>query len=481
MQQASQSKDRYGLPITTSSPLAAERYMEGLDIVLSQNYGAEEKFKEAVESDEGLALGHSGLALLSMLRGAVTEAKASADLAKEHAKGATRREQEQVEALWLFVNGQGAKSLALIKEHIKEHPRDVLMLRLSQRLYVQGCSGAGVASFPEEFFGLMRSVESAYGPDWAFMGNYAWAHHEIGQIEAGRALAERSLALKPDNSVAAHSVAHVYFETGDHTSGEQFLGAWIEQMDRRASYRVHLSWHQALFELALGRYGQVREQYENNIRPSVMEKSPTSLSDSASLMWRLHMCAGSAPDGQREEVAEQAAPATDSPGPSFRDSHAALAFGAAGDEARMGRLIDRLSGLAEQGNRVAKEVTLPMVQGINAFAQQEHDEAVRHIEPLYPQLTRIGGSHAQREVFEDTLLEAYLRAEQYEKAEDMLRNRLGMRPSTRDTYRLGKLQVSTGRTDEASTTLREATQKWDTADAESAEMDNLRSLTQGAS
>ena len=37
------------------------------------------------------------------------------------------------------------------------------------------------------------------------------------------------------------------------------------------------------------------------------------------------------------------------------------------------------------------------------------------------------GSHAQREVSEDTMLEAYIRAEQFEKAEDMLRRRLGQR------------------------------------------------------
>ena len=48
---------------------------------------------------------------------------------------------------------------------------------------------------------------------------------------------------------------------------------------------------------------------------------------------------------------------------------------------------------------------------------------MRRLEPLFTeprldQLARIGGSHAQREVFEDTLLEAYLRAEQFEGGSD---------------------------------------------------------------
>ena len=91
----------------------------------------------------------------------------------------------------------------------------------------------------------------------------------------------------------------------------------------------------------------------------------------------------------------------------------------------MGQMIDRLRGLADAGDVLAGEVTPPLAQGINAFAHGAHSEAVRYLEPPFTeprldQLARIGGSHAQREVFEDTMLEAYLRAEQFDKAEAML-------------------------------------------------------------
>ena len=68
---------------------------------------------------------------------------------------------------------------------------------------------------------------------------------------------------------------------------------------------------------------------------------------------------------------------------------------------------------------------------------------------IRPQLVRIGGSHAQREVFEDTMLEAYIRAEQFKKAEDMLRQRLGQRESVRDTFWLGRVQSSKDQAAEA--------------------------------
>ena len=49
-----------------------------------------------------------------------------------------------------------------------------------------------------------------------------------------------------------------------------------------------------------------------------------------------------------------------------------------------------------------------------------------------PAVVRIGGSHAQRELWEDTLIVACLRAGHRDKAMKMISDRLGRRPSVRD-------------------------------------------------
>ena len=477
MHQATKVKDRYGLPLSTGYPQAAEHYGEGLDLVLSMDFGAEERFREAVDADEGFALAHGNLALMLMLRLAVGEAKESVQRARSLAKSISRREQQQIEVIALFINGEGPRALALIREHLGQFPRDALLLRLANRLYLFGCSSAGVANFPQEFFGLLKSVESAYGDDWAFLSQYAFAHHETGLLEDARRMAERSLKLRPTNAVASHSVAHVFFETGDHSGGADFLNSWLEGFDRRATFRVHLAWHQALFQLAMGRYEQVLSVYESEIRPSVAAKNAMSLADSASLLWRMQMYGRCAPLVPWDEVRDLATPASETPGPAFRDAHAALAFVAAGDEAHLDRMIDRLRNLVDKGDPLACEVTLPLVQGIVAFAHGAYQDAVTVMEPVFGQLTRIGGSHAQREVFEDTLLEAYLRAEQFDKAEEMLRTRLGQRASTRDIFWLGRSQVSSGQPEMASTNLRDAAQRWRDADPGSPEITALSSLT----
>ena len=75
------------------------------------------------------------------------------------------------------------------------------------------------------------------------------SHHETGHMEEARAW-RQLLVLRPTNAVAAHSVAHVFFETGDAANGGEFLETWLKGFDPRAPYHVHLSWHQALFALA---------------------------------------------------------------------------------------------------------------------------------------------------------------------------------------------------------------------------------------
>ena len=470
-------KDRYGMTLSTNSPAAADRWQEGVDLLLAQNYGAEEKLQEAIDLDEGFALAHGCLAFMHMTRARPEEARESAKQGLALADGITRRERHHIEAVSLWAHGKGPYAIKRAKEHLTQYPRDAILMRVAQRLYMLGCSGAGEPHFPPALFAMMQELAPHCGDDWAFLGQYAFAHHEMGHIDQALQLAQRSLELNPANAVAAHSVTHSYFEWGDAATGGGFLGNWLEGFDPRATYHVHLSWHQALFELALGRYQEALQLYEDWIRPTAVERNISGLSDSASLLWRLQIYGREAPPVPWTEVKEQAAPAATRPGPAFRDAHAALAFAASGDREMMEQMIQRLHTDAEKGSVFAKEIILPLAQGIDAFAQEDYAEAVAWLEPVFPQLTRIGGSHAQREVFEDTLLEAYLRAEQFDRAEAMLQERLSRRETVRDTFWLGRVMAGKGETAAAQDSLTQAAGDWrQHGDPETPELTNLKSL-----
>ena len=437
MQNGTGVRDRYELPLTTESQQAADHYVNALDMFIAQTYGVEREFARSVEADEGLAVAHAALGLLQLYRSAPDEARKSAARAKELAVHATKRERQQVDAISLMIGGRNEKAYRLMQEHLKEFPRDILMLRLASRVLILGCSGAGVANFPEELMSIVKPLASDYGEDWAFLGQYAFAHHETGYFADALTYAERSLEMRPDNANASHSVAHVFFETGDPDGGSDFLGDWLDGYDRRGPFNVHLSWHHALFQLANGRPENAVSLYEDHIRPTVIEKNFGSLQDSASLMWRMKIYG----DGQPcpwDEVLEIARPAAEKPGPAFRDAHAALAFAAGGHTEEMGRLISGLGEMSENGNALSREVMLPLAKGVDAFANGAYDDAADNLDGLVDQLPRIGGSHAQREVFEDTILESYIRAGRFDKAQELLRTRLKRRTSVRDEVWLGR-------------------------------------------
>jgi tetratricopeptide (TPR) repeat protein len=464
------------MTLSTGSTAAAECWQEGVDRLLSQNHGPDLKFREAIGLDEGFAMANGALAFWLQQRARPEEARARSQKAVALAAGVTRRERQQIQAIDLWINGRGRESIALIKEHLAEFHRDGLLLRLAHRLYMLGCSGAGSPNFPPEYLALLRKVERYCSDDWAFLAEYAFAHHETGQLDRAFDLAQRSLDINPTNAVACHSMTHVHFERGDAASGEGFLGSWLQGFDAPPTAYVHLSWHLALFELALGKYQETLDRYDNYIRPSVIARSLSALNDSSSLMWRLQMYSGSPSPKPWEEVLEIAAPAAERPGAAFRDAHAALAFAGGGDTEAMGKLTGRLRKAAEDGNDFAREVVLPLVLGIDAFGQGNYTEAVRLIEPIFPQLVRIGGSHAQREVFEDTMLEAYIRAERYDQAEEMLRRRLSQRESVRDTFWLGRVQRAKGQTGEAQGSFNVAGSLWTSGNADAPELVNLNRL-----
>ncbi len=470
--------DRYGLPLSTSSPVAAEHYVEAIDAIISQTYGAGRHLGMAVGADDGFALGHATLALASMF--GYDPVKAKGHLADTHAraKGLSRREEHQIAVIDTWINGNSPRALELIREHFKDFPRDIVLLRLAQRLFVAGCSGSGVAHYPPDFYAMMKGIASHYGDDWAFQGQFAWATHEMGMLDEGLRLAQRSLELRPTNAVAAHSVAHVFYERADHSSGADFLGEWLKGYDRRIAYHVHLSWHQALFQLGMGRYQQVAALYENDIRPSVTACDANSLADSASLMWRWFLYTGSYSPFPWAEVRDQADAAVQNPGLPFRDGHAAMAFAAAGDEDGVARVVEGWRAMANNGNALAAEAALPLMEGISAFAQGDYAQSAALLKGVQPQLPRIGGSHAQHEVFEDTLLEAYLRAEQYDDAQTLLQARLSRRASVRDEFWLGRAQSATHQP-AATDTLASVRERWQTADVDSPEVAALEKVAGG--
>ncbi|MBV8122114.1 MAG: tetratricopeptide repeat protein [Alphaproteobacteria bacterium] len=426
-------KDRFGLPVTCATAAALEDYITGVDLLLSAWPGAEARLDRALAADPDFALAHIARARLLQLQARMPEAKAAAADAGSRADRVTARERRHIEAITLTINGAAGEALAMVRAHTSEYPRDALPLSLA--LGVFGLLGfSGRRDHHELQLALLEELAPNWGDDWWFLGYLGWAYIETGEVAKGVRLVERSLAGNQCNAHAAHQRVHGFFESGDAAGGVGFLESWLKGYDRAGHLHCHLSWHLALFELACGDAARAQAIYLDNIRPSVAQAAPMLvLADSASFLWRWRFY-DMVPSLDQEwaEVAAHARRYFPHASLAFADLHAALAEAATGNVDSLQTRIAGLQSLANDGRLPPGEVAPALCAGAAALGRGDDSKAAQIFEPALADLSRIGGSHAQREVFEDSLIVAYLRSGQSAKAAPLLSARLGRRPSARD-------------------------------------------------
>ena len=428
--------DRYGLPLSTASDDAAKCYQDGMDRLLAYRLGAEASFAASAEADPDFGLAHSGAALHALFQGDGAGARASIAAARQRAGQASRRERQHIEALGAVIDGDGARGLALIEEHLGDFPRDALLVH-------QASSSIGFSGRADRETRRLEFVERlapAYGDDWWYDSALSFVYHEVGRYDESRRLSERSLEHYPENANASHNLAHVFFETADMDGGAAYIEDRLAGPDRDSSFHCHLAWHLALFELQRGREARALQIYAADILGSPSARM--TIMDGAALLWRLGLGLYGDGAGLPWEPLREVAARAARPGFVFGDIHAALVHAALGDEAAISALADGLRALEARGHPIAGSVVLPLVRAAAAFAAGDAAGALALIEPLDSELHRIGGSHAQWELFEETMVACQLRLGRADEAIRLLRRRLARRASPRDQQWLARAEAA---------------------------------------
>jgi tetratricopeptide (TPR) repeat protein len=425
------NRDRYDLPLTTVSDRAAASYRDGIDRILSAWYGASDALDRAIFEDPAFALAHIARARIHQLNMESAEARAKAAHARQLAATATRRERQHVEILAAAIEGQPKVALTGAEQHLEEFPRDALVFGL-----LLGAFGlyafSGRADHDTARLAICERHARHYGEDWWFLTYLGWSHTEAGNVGTGRMTIERAIALRPENGNAAHALSHALFEQGDPVAGRAFLSGWLPAHEQASFLHGHLSWHVALTALEAGDTEGALGIYKQHIRPSNSRYPPLNVfTDGASLLWRLLLAGKSGLEPYWQEVAGYGDRFFPRAGAHFADVHYALVAAAICGKTLETRLAE-LEALEADGRLAPGISAIELCRGIRAFAEGDNENAIRILEPLMPAVVRIGGSHAQRELWEDTLIVACLRGGQGDKAAKLISDRLDRRPSARD-------------------------------------------------
>ena len=414
-------QDRYGLSLSTGSEAAALAYREAVDLLLSAWPGALAGFDAAIAADPGFALAHLGRARVLQMNARVAEARQSLALAQGALAGCDARECQQVAILAFMLEGHGANALTAAEAHLREYPRDALILSLAL-----GAFGlyafSGRADHDQARVALCESVAAHYEGDWWFPGYLGWSLTEAGQREAGLRLTELALERRPRNANAAHALAHARFDRGEIAEGRRFIEGFLPGYDPAGLLHGHLGWHLALFALEQDDVAAALHIYETRLRPEVSMAPPlNTMTDAASLLWRLEL-RGEVADWQG--VAEYATTRFGQAGVPFADLHMAMLEARTGQRDALAQRISSLEALLAAGRLPAGPIVPALCRGIAAFAAGRDDEAATILLPLLPELVRLGGSGAQRDMVSDTAVLACLRAGRAPEGRAILRRRM---------------------------------------------------------
>ncbi len=261
-------------------------------------------------------------------------------------------------------------------------------------------------------------------------GMTAFAYEQCHLLDEAESEARTALAMRRKEPWAQHAIAHVLLTRGCMDEGAAFLEDASDTWSGLNSFMLtHIWWHLALFYLSQGRDREALDVYDRHCWGIAKDYSQDQIG-AISLLARFEL-AGIEVGARWQDLADHlAARANDTVQP-FLTLQYLYGLARAG-RAQAEELLDavrRFAGAAPEFSRsVWREVALPGCEGLYAYAHEEYDRAWHALSIAVPRMTEAGGSHAQRDLFEQILLDAALKSGRTSRAQQMLELRRSADP-----------------------------------------------------
>ncbi|HEX9570189.1 MAG TPA: tetratricopeptide repeat protein [Rhodospirillales bacterium] len=417
----SRPEDRWGNPVTAVGAEAVRCLDRTLLSYLALARDTGEHLKAAMIADPAMAMAHVLKGYFFLLMGSSAlkaRVPKSLEAAEAGAAAATARERAHVQALRHWFEDDADKAVRAWEAILAESPRDVLALRLAHHAYFyQGAAGDMRASLDR----AKRSWDAAV-PGYGFvLGMQAFALEETGDLVAAEMTGRQAVDINPDDPWAVHAVAHV-METDDrHAEGIDWITDLEPHWSKANNFRYHLWWHRALLHLDRGETDETLRLYDRSLWDPKSDEY-LDLCNDASLLLRLEILGADV--GQRwRPLADKVVERTDEHILAFIDCHFLAAL--AGD-GRLKAAREMVAGMRAKGG--AFEVGATVGDALLAHRENDYRRAARLLEDARPGIVRIGGSHAQRDLFELVLIDATTKSGDRVRAKALLAERTAAKP-----------------------------------------------------
>jgi len=383
----------------------------------------------ALRESPELVMGHVLRAYLLLL---ATEAPAT-DVARTSCAAAAAlpandRERRHVAAATALSQGRWHEAGRQLEDLAIAYPLDALALQVGHQV---------------DFFTgdarMLRDRISRALPHWqasmpgyhAVLGMHAFGLEENGDYARAEAAGRACVEREPNDGWGHHAVAHVMEMQGRRREGIAWLRSEPRAWAERSFFAVHNWWHLALYHLDLDEVDEALALYDG---PIAGPGSAVALEmiDASAMLWRLAL-RGVDLGTRWHALAERWLPHARSGNYAFNDMHAMMALVSSGRTAEAEALLDaQREAMAREDDNAGftREVGAPATRAMLAFGQGDYARCVELLRPVRNRAHRFGGSHAQRDLIDLTLIEAASRARQDGLAAALRAERAAIRRST---------------------------------------------------
>lgn len=473
--------DVRGLPVTTRSAGAAERFNAAVEDFLEFRPALPETLRGAVAMDSRFVMGNVLFGVALRMGGddaLLPRARKHLASAESAAAMASPREQAHVAALRCWLNGDLHGANRTYEALLADTPQDILALKFLTYNYFWLGDRTNLRDAPGRVLERVDPDLPGYG---YLLGMRAFGLEECAEYQEAEQAGRAAVEYHSGDLWAVHAVAHVFEMQCRLKEGLDWLERLAPLWSGRNNFVHHLWWHRALYLFELEQWDAVLALYDNEIRREKTDFAP-DIHNAASLLWRLELRGVEV--GERwQELAEVAGRRLADMAHPFNSLHfvmsllrggrsqaaqqhieamrrhaearrpVALAGGVVRPVAGPGRPAgDRQDSAGLTASRrpagardphppaedtlapVFEEVAIPLCEGLAAFHDAVYTRATERLMKGFSKLQSIGASHAQRDVIALTLVQAARDGGYLALARDLLAARTHAKEGSADAW-----------------------------------------------
>jgi hypothetical protein len=419
-------KNARGLEVTASSQLTVDSLDQFSDALLgfSDQSGT---YLDAAAADDTCPLAQS-LICLDWLSAETSpgniKAKIHLGKAIEIQASATPREKKIIKASQFWTDGDLREAALTFDELLTVHPDDITSAKICQGLYFNLGDAPGILRAPMKV--AERCSDSPYTH-----GMLAFGYEECNLLDEAEASALKAIDMQRKEPWAHHAYAHVCEARGNYEQGAAFMEELSDSWTGLSSFMyTHNWWHMCLSYIDMNRLDDALVIFDQHIW-CVDKGCVQDQINAISLLYRLERV-GVDPGDRWSDIAKFVAERAYDQVSVFLDLQFIYALARA-DHPESDKMLERIHKRAEQATpherNAWQKVAGVAAPGLVDLARGKPDTASGAMISIFPYLSQIGGSFAQRDLMHLFHLDSLIATGEFHRAHEILEKRRMNRPS----------------------------------------------------